>query len=155
MKLGTNVYVRKDGKTLMLFRNKKQNDFHQGKWVPIGGKLENHESPEECAIRELKEETGLIAKNVKFKGILTFPADIESIDGGEWMLFVFVINDFSGRLINTYEGELKWIEESKLKEINMWPGDQLSLNWLEQPKFFSAKFIYRNGEFKEHTVNFY
>ncbi|MEN8194366.1 MAG: 8-oxo-dGTP diphosphatase, partial [Bacteroidota bacterium] len=106
MKLATLLYVMHEDKTLMLYRNKKENDYHEGKWNGLGGKFEAGETPEECAIRELKEESGLAAKSLKLKGHLTFPL----FDGkDDWYVFVFVIDKFEGELIDSDEGELRWI----------------------------------------------
>jgi 8-oxo-dGTP diphosphatase len=136
----------------MLHRIKKENDMHKGKWNGLGGKLENGESPEECVIREVKEESGLEIKNPKLKGILTFPA----FDGIEdWYVFVFVAYKFEGELIDSKEGKLEWIDDDKLTELNLWGGDKLFLKWLEQDKYFSGKFVYKNGKLVSHEVYFY
>ncbi len=152
MKLATLCYVQKANKTLMLYRNKKENDYHEGKWNGLGGKFELGESPEECAVREVKEEAGLTVKNLEMKGFITFPL----FDGKEdWHVFLFVIKDFQGELIESPEGELKWIENDKLTEINLWEGDKHFIPWFFEDKFFSAKFVYKDGEYKNHEVNFY
>ncbi len=96
MKLATLCYVRKDGRTLMVHRIKKANDIHQGKWNGLGGKLEPGETPEECASREILEESGLRVKNLKLKGFLTFPLFARDED---WYAFVFVVDEFEGELI--------------------------------------------------------
>ncbi len=152
MKLATLCYIQKDGKTLMLFRNKKENDYHEGKWNGLGGKFELSESPEECAVREIKEESGLIAKSLKMKGFITFPM----FDGNEdWYVFLFVITDFEGELIDSPEGTLEWIPNEKLTELKLWDGDKIFIPWLFQEKFFSAKFNYQNGKFIDYSVEFY
>ncbi|KUG24749.1 mutator mutt protein (7,8-dihydro-8-oxoguanine-triphosphatase) [hydrocarbon metagenome] len=152
MKLATLCYVQKDDKTLMLYRNKKENDYHEGKWNGLGGKFELGESPEDCAIRELKEEAGLKVKNIIMKGFITFPL----FDGkDDWHVFLFVIDRFEGELIDSPEGELKWIDNDKLSEINLWEGDKIFIPWLFEDKFFSAKFNYEEGKFKDYEVNFY
>jgi len=152
MKLATLLYVQKDDKTLMLYRNKKENDYHEGKWNGLGGKFELGESPEECAIRELKEESGLTAKEVKLKGHITFPL----FDGkDDWYVFVFTIPKFDGELIESDEGHLEWIPNEKLSDLNLWEGDKHFINWLFQDKIFSAKFIYVNGDFVDYSVEFY
>ena len=152
MKLATLCYIQKDGKTLMLYRNKKQNDYHEGKWNGLGGKFEAGESPEECAIREIKEEAGLNVKSMKLKGFITFPL----FDGKEdWYVFLFVIDDFDGELIDSPEGKLEWIPDNELEKLNLWEGDQIFIPWLFQEKFFSAKFNYDNGKFVDYEVEFY
>ncbi len=152
MKIGTLCYVKKDNKTLMLHRIKKENDMHEGKWNGLGGKLENGESPEECVIREVKEESGLEIKNPKLKGILTFPA-FDGID--DWYVFVFIAEEFEWELIDSPEGKLEWIDDYKLTQLNLWEGDKLFLEWLKQDKCFSGKFIYRNGNLVSYEVYFY
>lgn len=152
MKLATLLYVQKDDKTLMLYRNKRENDYHKGKWNGLGGKFELGESPEECAIRELKEESGLIAKKVILKGHITFPM----FDGkDDWYVFVFTIPEFEGELIDCNEGQLEWIPNDELVKLNLWEGDKHFINWLFQDKFFSSKFNYVNGEFIDYSVEFY
>ena len=152
MKLATLCYIQKDGKTLMLYRNKKENDYHEGKWNGLGGKFEPGESPEDCAIREIKEEAGLIVKSLKLKGFITFPM----FDGkDDWYVFIFVIDKFEGSLIDSPEGKLEWIPDNELEKLNLWEGDQIFIPWLFQEKFFSAKFNYENGKFIDYQVEFY
>lgn len=152
MKLATLCYVMKDNKVLMLYRNKKENDYHEGKWNGLGGKFEQGETPEECAVRELKEETGLDVFNPLLKGIITFPM-FDKIE--DWYVFLFVIKEFQGELIDSPEGHLEWIDKDKLFGLNLWDGDKIFIPWLFQEKFFSAKFNYSNGEFVDHSVEFY
>jgi len=154
MKLATLCYVKdlKNNKTLMLYRNKKENDYHEGKWNGLGGKLEKGESPEECAVRELKEEAGLDVKNPTLKGIITFP-DFDGVD--DWYVFIFTITEYSGKIIDSPEGKLEWIPNDKLTSLNLWDGDKIFLGWLGKDKFFSAKFNYENGKFKDYETCFY
>lgn len=152
MKLATLCYVQKENKTLMLYRNKKENDYHEGKWNGLGGKFELGESPEDCAIREIKEEAGLTVKNLIMKGFITFPL-FDEVD--DWHVFLFVIDKFEGELIDSPEGKLEWIENDKLSEINLWEGDKIFIQWLFEDKFFSAKFNYENGKFVDYEVSFY
>jgi len=149
MILATLCYVKDKGRTLMLHRIKKQGDIHIGKWNGLGGKLEEGESPEECAIREVQEESGLIVEELELKGVLTFP----NFDGSnDWYVFAFVIRKFSGELTESPEGQLQWIEDEKLLDLNLWEGDRIFLPWLENDRFFSAKFTYRDGLLKDHHV---
>ncbi len=152
MKLATLCYAVRDNKTLMLYRNKKENDYHEGKWNGLGGKLEQGETPEECAVREMKEETGLDVEKLHLKGMITFPM-FDSVD--DWYVFLFVIDEFSGELIDSPEGHLEWIDNDKLFDLNLWDGDRYFLPWLYQDKFFSAKFNYDKGRFIDYTVEFY
>jgi 8-oxo-dGTP diphosphatase len=154
MKLATLCYLinRSNNSTLMIYRNKKENDYHKGKWNGLGGKLEQGESPEECAIREIKEESGLEVKSLKMKGIITFPM----FDGNDdWYVFFFISDQYEGNLINSPEGHLQWIPNEKLIDINLWEGDKIFIPWLFQDKFFSAKFNYENGRFVSYEVYFY
>ena len=152
MQLATLCYVIDNGKTLMLHRIKKKNDVHEGKWNGLGGKFEHGESPEECAAREVKEESGLLIKNPKMHGFITFPM----FDGKkDWYVFLFTVKEFKGKLIDSNEGRLEWISNNKLLELNLWEGDKIFIPWLMQDKFFSAKFVYENGKLKEHNVFFY
>lgn len=139
MKLSTLCYVKNDHKTLMLHRVKKENDIHEGKWVGLGGKVENGESPEECAIREVKEESGLLINAPVLKGVLTFPKFKNQED---WYVFLYVAYSFSGELSECDEGILKWIDDSALFELNLWEGDQIFLKYLEKEGIFSGKFVY-------------
>lgn len=152
MKLATLCYVRSSGKTLMIHRVKKSNDIHMGKWNGLGGKFEPGETPEACVIREVEEESGLVPKKPILKGFITFPGFANDED---WYAFVFVVEEFTGELIDSPEGELKWIENNKLLELELWEGDRVFIPWLDQPGFFSAKFIYKEGKYIEHTVEFY
>jgi 8-oxo-dGTP diphosphatase len=136
----------------MVHRIKKPNDMHQGKWNGLGGKLEPGETPEECAIREIEEESGLRVKEPVLKGLLTFPG---FADDEDWYAFVFVASDFEGELIDSPEGDLQWVENGNLLELDLWAGDRIFLPWLDEPGFFSGKFVYKNGEFIDHEVVFY
>ncbi len=152
MKLATLCYIRKNDSTLMLHRVKKKNDYHEGKWNGLGGKFELGETPEECAIREIEEESGLIVKKLKLKGFITFPMFDEKDD---WYVFVFVVDKFEGKLIDSPEGNLKWIPDKELLDINLWDGDKYFIPWLDSDKFFSAKFNYDGKEFVDYSVEFY
>ncbi len=110
------------------------------------------ESPEECAIREIEEECGLKVKSVTMKGFITFPM----FDGKEdWYVFLFTADEFTGKLIDSPEGNLAWIENDKLTELNLWDGDKIFIPWLYQDGFFSAKFNYTEGKYVSHDVSFY
>ena len=152
MKLATLCYVMNDNKTLMLYRNKKENDYHEGKWNGLGGKFEQGEAPEECAIREVFEESGLKVNDPVLKGHITFPM----FDGkDDWYVWLYVFNDFEGNLIDSPEGRLEWIPNEKLNELNLWEGDKIFIPWLFNDKIFSAKFNYENGKYIDYSVIFY
>lgn len=153
MKLATICYIKKDSKTLMLHRTKKENDMHEGKWVGVGGKLEKGESPEECARREIFEETGLVVKELKLRGLLTFPSFNNDED---WYGYLYVVEKFSGELIDSPEGELKWIDDDKLFDLEMWDGDEIFMRWMLEKNMFSAKFVYDSKEnLIDYSVSFY
>lgn len=152
IKLATLCYVRDETHTLMLHRVKKANDMHAGKWNGLGGKLENGESPEECAIREVFEESGLRWVNPRLRGVISFPRFSK---GDDWYTFVFVGGDYSGDLIDSPEGVLAWVENDRLAELNLWPGDRIFLRWLDDDRFFSAKFVYIAGELTKYEAVFY
>lgn len=152
MKLATLCYVRKNGRTLMLHRVKKANDVHEGKWNGLGGKFEPGESPEECVIREIREEAGLKIRSPKLKGVLTFP---DFAKGDDWYVFVFTADKFSGRLIESPEGDLKWIPDRDLLKLNLWEGDKVFLPLLKRRGHFSGKFHYRGGRLKDYSVEKY
>ena len=161
MKLATLCYVinKTENSTLMIHRVKKENDYHEGKWNGLGGKFEQGETPEECAVREVQEESGLIMKNPRLHGFLTFPM-FDEVD--DWYVFVFTASEFEGKLITSNEGNLKWIKNEELFSLNLWEGDKIFLEWVFQNKpnpgnfkFFSAKFNYNNGKFLDYKVSFY
>ena len=135
-----------------LTHKEKKNDIHEGKWNGLGGKLIDGESPEECVVREVKEESGLDIKNPILKGILTFPK-FDEVD--DWMVFVFVSNEFSGELSECDEGVLEWIDNEKVMSLNLWDGDKIYMKWLTEHPFFSAKFIYKKRILQSHKVVFY
>lgn len=152
MKIATLCYVRRAGETLMLHRIKKANDMHQGKWNGLGGKLEPGETPEECARREIREESGLNVSDLVFKGIITFPGFSNEED---WYTFIFVANSMEGDLIDSPEGVLRWIDDRDLLGLELWEGDRIFIPWLDRPGFFSGKFIYKEGCLVDHHVAFY
>jgi 8-oxo-dGTP diphosphatase len=151
-RMGTLCYLRQGGKTLMVHRIKKPNDMHQGKWNGLGGKLEPGETPEECAIREIYEESGLVVHKLIYKGLLTFPGFANEED---WYAFVFVGTEFSGELIDSPEGNLDWVEDGRLLDLMLWEGDRLFIPWLDRPGVFSGKLTYQEGRLVDHQVVFY
>jgi len=131
----TLCYLEKDNKYLMLLRNKKEVDENKGKWIGVGGHVEDGENPVECIIRETHEETGLILNSVKPRAIIDFTSNTWESQRG----FIFTSDDFSGEMIsNCDEGELKWVEKSEVMDLNIWEGDRLFLPALlnDEPFFF-------------------
>jgi 8-oxo-dGTP diphosphatase len=152
MKLATLCYLRHQGRTLMMHRIKRQGDMHYGKWNGLGGKLHPGESPEQCVVREVREESGLTVENLKLKGFLTFPSFDQWDD---WYVFVFTAEGFSGKLQDTPEGHLEWIDNQKLTSLDLWEGDHVFLPWLDRPGMFSARFVYQDGKLTDHQETFY
>jgi 8-oxo-dGTP diphosphatase len=151
MLLATLCYIKHNGSTLMVHRNKKANDIHMGKWNGLGGKFEAGETPEECVIREVLEESGLLIRDPKLCGLLMFPG----FKGNDWYVFVFTANDFSGELIDSPEGILEWIPDDQVRSLNLWASDPIFMPWIEEGKFFSAKFEYQGDEMRGYNVVFY
>lgn len=149
MKLATLCYVRRAGKTLMIHRIRKKEDIHAGKWNGLGGKMEPGESPEECVIREVREEAGLEIRDPHLCGVLTFPDFAHNED---WYAFVFTAHEFDGDLIDSNEGVLRWIDDDELLDLPLWEGDRYFLPFLEGKNFFSGKFIYQNGRLVDYQV---
>ena len=139
----TLCYIEKDGCYLMLHRTKKENDENHDKWIGIGGKFEAGESPEDCLLREVIEETGLSLRTFRYRGIVTFVSD--SLEATEYM-HLFTSSDFSGELKECDEGELEWLKKEKLYELTLWEGDRIFLDLLDTDEpFFSLKLMY-SGE---------
>ena len=139
MKNTTLCYVERDGKYLMLHRVKKKDDYNGGKWIGVGGKFLEGESPEECLLREVREETGLQLTDYRFRGIVTFAA-------AKWeteYMYLYTAEGFAGELTDCDEGELAWIEKDRVPELPLWEGDKLFLQLLRDDEpFFSLKLIY-------------
>lgn len=139
MKNTTLCHIEKDGKYLMLHRVKKENDLNHDKWVGIGGKLEDRESPEECAVRETFEETGLTLKSYKYCGIVTFVSDVWETE----YMHIFHSNDFCGELKECDEGDLCWVDIPEIYNLPIWEGDKIFLRLIEKKApFFSLKLEY-------------
>jgi 8-oxo-dGTP diphosphatase len=126
----TLCYLEQDGKYLMLHRVKKHQDPNKGKWIGVGGHIENGERPEECAFREILEETGLSVLHLSFRGIVDF---YNSQYDAERM-YLYTSEDFTGELIECAEGELAWIPVGEVPKLNLWEGDRVFLNYLSEGK---------------------
>lgn len=140
IKLSTLCYIEKEKQYLMLHRVKKKKDVNKDKWIGVGGHFEAAESPEECLLREVKEETGYELTSYRYRGIVTFVfADVET----EYMS-LFTADGFEGEQITCDEGNLEWVPIDKLEELNLWEGDRIFLRLLrEEAPFFSLKLVYR------------
>ncbi len=153
MKISTLCYVQDKNNYLMIHKIKKENDLFKDFWNGVGGKLETNESPEECAIRETYEETGLKVKNPTLKGIITFPNNHDS--GETWYVFVYLIKEFKGTVIESDEGTLQWIPIKDINKLNIQNADRHFLKWIQNDQIFSAKFYYTGNELIDFTVSFY
>ncbi len=147
--IATLCYVVKDGKVLMLHRMKKENDMHFGKYNGLGGKLEKGETPYECVIREVREESGIKIKNPFLSGVINFP----EFDGkNNWIVFVFLAEEFEGSLIDSKEGVLEWVDIDKINNLNLWEGDYIFLRYVFKKKFFYATFYYLKNKLVDYKI---
>lgn len=139
----TLCYIERDGKYLMLHRVKKKNDVNHDKWIGIGGKFEDKESPYDCVMREVLEETGLTLVNPEYRGIITFAPDNWETE----QMHLFTCSQFSGTLIDCDEGTLEWVDKDKITELPIWEGDKIFLDMILSPcPFFSLKLEYVGDE---------
>ena len=146
----TLCYIRQGTKCLMLHRIKKENDLNRDKWIGIGGKFEEGESPEECLAREVWEETGLTLTDRRYRGIVTFVSDRWPAE----QMHLFTADGFTGELKECDEGVLEWLEWSELTRIPHWEGDEIFLRLMEQnAPFFSLKVCYEGDRLVDATLN--
>ena len=139
MKNVTLCYIERDGCYLMLHRVKKKNDINHDKWIGVGGKFEDKESPEECMLREALEETGLTLTAYRYRGIVTF---VSSEYETEYM-HLFTADAWTGSLIECSEGTLEWVQKEDVPALPIWEGDKIFLRLLaEDAPFFSLKLSY-------------
>ncbi len=146
----TLCYLVKDGKVLMLHRVKKKNDINHDKWIGIGGKFEPEEAPEECILREAKEETGLTLTSWRCRGVVTF---LQEGGEGEYM-YLFTADDFTGELTECDEGDLQWVSLDFLDALPTWEGDRIFLNllWQDAP-FFLLTLRYQGDRLVEAVLD--
>lgn len=151
MKNTSLCYIIQDGKVLLLHRTKKENDLNEGMWIGIGGKFEENESPEECVLREVREETGLTLTEYAYRGIVTFVSDRWE---GEYM-HLFTATDTEGTLIEACdEGDLEWVDRETFRTLPQWEGDRIFLDLLEQNvPFFSLKLEYEGSILRSAALN--
>jgi len=150
MKNTTLCYIEKDNCYLLLHRIKKENDLNKDKWVGIGGKFEENESPEECLLREAMEETGLTLTDYRYCGIVTFVSDKWE---GEYM-HLFHATGFHGDLIDCNEGTLEWVDKETFATLPQWEGDRIFLSLMEQKvPFFSLKLCYEGDRLVYSALN--
>ncbi|MBE6897948.1 MAG: 8-oxo-dGTP diphosphatase [Ruminococcaceae bacterium] len=150
MKQTTLCYIEQDGCYLMLHRVKKENDENKDKWIGIGGKFEDKESPEDCVLREALEETGLTLTSYRYRGLVTFVSDRWPTE----YMHLFHADGFSGQLKSCDEGDLQWLPKEQLYSLPMWEGDRIFLDLLEQDvPFFSLKLVYEGETLVEAVLN--
>ena len=146
----TLCYIERDGKYLMLHRTKKEGDENRDKWIGIGGKFEDKESPEDCVLREVLEETGLTMTDFAYRGIVTFVSD-------QWpteYMHLFHCSGYTGTVGQCDEGELEWIEKEKLLGLQLWEGDKIFLRLLDTDcPFFSLKVEYQGERLVSAVLN--
>lgn len=137
--LSTLCYIEKDHKYLMLHRTVKKNDVNKDKWIGVGGHFEQDESPEECLIREVKEETGYTLTDYRFRGLVTFVSG----NGVTEYMSLFTATGFEGDPIPCNEGNLEWVDIDEIQNLNIWEGDKIFFRLLaEEREFFSLKLVY-------------
>ena len=148
--LTTLCYIEKDDKYLMLHRVKKEKDVNKDKWIGIGGHFEIGESPEECLLREVREETGLTLTGFSFRGIVTFSA----LGWPTEYMCLYTADQFEGTLTECDEGTLEWVEKDRLMSLNLWEGDKIFFRLLlENAPFFSLKLSYDGDKLTESALN--
>ena len=149
--LTTLCYIEKDEKYLMLHRVKKENDCNKDKWIGIGGKFEEKESPEDCIRREVMEETGLTLVHPRYRGIVTFISD--GMQETEFM-HLFTATEFAGTIKECDEGTLEWVPKEDVIRLPHWDGDLIFLALLERGEpFFSLKLTYAGSTLTEALLN--
>ena len=141
--ISTLCYLERDGQYLMLHRTSEKNDFNKDKWLGVGGHFEEGESPEECILREVKEETGYTLTSFRYRGIVTFV----SAKGVTEYMSLFTSDGFTGEQIPCDEGELVWVDKDRVCELDIWEGDRVFLELLaEDAPFFSLKMVYDEND---------
>ena len=151
MKITTLCYPEKDGKYLMIYRNRKKNDPNAGKWIGVGGHLEKGELPSECARRELFEETGLRAERMILAGQIFFYSDTYEDE----CMYLYRAEKLYGDITDCDEGELAWIERERIPTLPMWEGDRLFLDlFFDRAPFFTMSLTYKGDILAEHKTEF-
>lgn len=148
--LTTLCYLEKDGMYLMMHRTKKEQDISQGKWLGVGGHFERNESPEDCMIREVWEETGYTPLAWQLRGLVTFITDTTEAE----YMHLFTVTAFEGEAHECNEGDLVWVKKEDVPNLNVWEGDRLFLRLLaEDAPFFSMKLVYEGDHLVEAYLN--
>ncbi|HIZ82726.1 MAG TPA: NUDIX domain-containing protein [Candidatus Mediterraneibacter pullistercoris] len=138
-RLSTLCYIERDGKYLMLHRTVKENDVNKDKWIGVGGHFEYGESPEECLLREVKEETGYTLTSWQYRGIVTFVYGEDTVE----YMSLYTADGFEGRQIECDEGQLEWVDKDSVASLELWEGDKIFFRLLDMGReFFSLKLVY-------------
>lgn len=147
MGMTTLCYIERDGKWLMMHRIIKKNDINKDKWIGVGGHFEHGESPEECLLREVKEETGLTLTSYRFAGLVTFLSDMGTPKEAIEYMCLYGADGFEGEIRSCDEGVLEWVDKEDVFGLELWEGDKLFLRYLmEERPFFSLRLEYVEGE---------
>ena len=152
MKMTTLCYIENNDCYLMLHRTKTKKDVNKDKWIGVGGHAEGNETPQECLLREVKEETGLLLTSYKFRGLITFISDEYEAE----MMCLFTADGYTGELITCDEGELEWVKKSDVPQLPTWEGDAQFLKLLleDEKRFFAMKLRYEGERLVEKSVEF-
>ena len=146
----TLCYLERGDQYLLLHRTKKENDANRDKWIGVGGKFETGESPEDCLLREVREETGLTLTSYRYRGLVTFVSDVYPCE----YMHLFTADGWSGEQNVCDEGELEWISKKDFSALPMWEGDRIFLALLESnAPFFSLKLTYKGEHLTEAVLN--
>ena len=150
MKNTTLIYLERDHKYLMMYRGRKPHDPNAGKWIGIGGKIEEGETPEECAIRETREETGITLDSLAFRGIVFF---INTKYETEYM-YLYTSTEFDGAdSTDCDEGDLRWIDIDEIGSLSLWEGDRIFLDLLKSGSSpFLLTLRYDGDELLDHSL---
>ena len=150
MKQTTLCYLERGDSYLRLHRTKKEHDENRDKWIGVGGKFEDGETPEDCLLREVREETGLTLTRWRYRGIVTFLSDIYPAE----QMHLFTADRFTGTLLDCDEGELAWVDKSRVPDLPLWEGDRVFLRLLsEGAPFFLLKLVYRGDTLTRAVLN--
>lgn len=150
MKQTTLCYIDNGTQFLLLHRVKKQNDASHDKWIGVGGKCEADESPDECMVREVREETGFDVEKWHYRGIVTFISDVWPCE----YMHLFTISQWSGEEVVCDEGDLQWVDKARLSDYPTWEGDRIFLKLiLDDEPFFSLKLTYKGDDLVAAKLN--
>ncbi len=146
----TLCYIEQDDQYLMLHRVKKEHDLNRDKWIGVGGKFEERESPEDCLLREVKEETGLTLTSWRLRGIVTFVSDRWETEH----MYLFTADGFEGEIGPCREGDLEWVPKNRIGQLRLWEGDRIFFRLMEEDRpFFTLKVVYEGERLAEAVLD--